>query len=842
MNTNLVLMLTLIKNLRILIVFCYVAFPKATFGQTINLIEKDKVNTAIVIPNSSNNTTKNLAQELQSYFKKITNKVVPIIMQGQSFNGVKIFIGQKPEGKETINNQHPEYLSIINQDGNIYLYGKNATTTSFAVYTFIENQLGVRWFAPGPDWTFVPSLDNIRLNFKSYSIAPSISPRFWSGYGYNNDYKKWNTNNKITNTEETEPWRSFQNNIFRIFPPDKYSKSHPEYYALINNKRKIPSKDDQYWWPCIGNKDVQQQTIAYINNYFDKNPKAKSFSLGMDDIMTMCECDLCKAMDSSPSDSKNKKYSDRYYKFVNIVANEVKKKFPDRYIGTLIYLHTKSTPRNIKKLESNIFGYMTQDWAKWANNTTKISDKNDSKNWTNYMSHLSRYNYMGFNSIAPRFFPHSLAEGIKYDKGLNFDGMYSEIYTFLPHTAPMIWAFSKLQWDANMDIDNLLNEFYLKMFENSNEDMKTYYDYLETCWNTDKDGFNRDVNNNVLQQTLVMTSEDIDKALDILNRAQSKGNTAIVRKRIDIVKGGLMFYSFFVKEYALKKQIESIQLESNSAAETMTSLISQLADLSSERAKYWDEAYKRDDLLGQNLAGFKQNRSFENDINEIESAAINNYYSLIEWYNSQPNKLNQFVAQQSKLKPGTIKASLVSIYNSTSKLGISAKSQSNKLNSTLSLSSNTSLSTNLLKDKWTTWSRLNSSTFQINNAKTSKDKQYIINSSSSSSNVETGTILQNISNLKPGKKYIGTVWVKIDGKTENAHGISLIFRLRSGTSWLSNAGISSQVIKSTAGSKIGWQPLLVYISLPNNADGLSFMMSADNNKVTFKNPILFEAN
>src|SRR5690606_3866184 len=117
--------------------------------------------------------------------------------------------------------------------------------------------------------------------------------------------------------------------------------------------------------------------------------------------------------------------------------------------------------------------------------------------------------YIGFNSIAPRFFPHSLDQAMKFDSNESIEGMYSEIYTFLPHTAPMIWAFSKLQWNTSLNIDDLLDEFYNKMYETSNKEMKKYYELLENCWDTPKDKYTKDVYNNPIQQALVMDENDL---------------------------------------------------------------------------------------------------------------------------------------------------------------------------------------------------------------------------------------------------------------------------------------------------------------------------------------------
>src|SRR5690606_6688400 len=165
---------------------------------------------------------------------------------------------------------------------------------------------------------------------------------------------------------------------------------HPEYFPLINGKRWKPSNDAyRNWWPCMGNKEVQRITIEYAQKYFRDHPDVDSFSLGMDDVYNMCSCDLCRAMDAHPDDYENKKFSNRFYTFVNIIAKEIKKTNPDKYIGTLIYHIARELPENVHQMEDNVFGFITQNSANWYVPEIKQADMEVTREWAKRVKHLS---------------------------------------------------------------------------------------------------------------------------------------------------------------------------------------------------------------------------------------------------------------------------------------------------------------------------------------------------------------------------------------------------------------------------------------------------------------------
>src|SRR5690606_11197821 len=110
------------------------------------------------------------------------------------------------------------------------------------------------------------------------------------------------------------------------------------------------------------------------------------------------------------------------------------------------------------------------------------------------------------------------------------------------------------------NIDELLAEFYDKMFLEASPEMKEYYDLLEKAWNTNKEGFTRDVHRDPIQQALVMTYEDVDKGLSILEAAFAKSDNPNVKARVEIIQEALVFYSYYTKGYAIAKKSGALKL------------------------------------------------------------------------------------------------------------------------------------------------------------------------------------------------------------------------------------------------------------------------------------------
>lgn len=94
------------------------------------------------------------AQELQTALQKISGAEFPILKSETFPDGNTIIIGSPdstPQIREKadalkLKKGNTEELAVYTLGGNLYLAGNNPRGALYAVYSFLQNQLGVRWF------------------------------------------------------------------------------------------------------------------------------------------------------------------------------------------------------------------------------------------------------------------------------------------------------------------------------------------------------------------------------------------------------------------------------------------------------------------------------------------------------------------------------------------------------------------------------------------------------------------------------------------------------------------------------------------------------------------------
>ena len=116
------------------------------------------------------------------------------------------------------------------------LYGAALTPfgTLYAVYEFLERQLGVRWYQPGKLGTVAPKTSNISAGDINWTGKPSYSARFTWGALIKDD--------KDISAQDCIAWnRRMRRGCAGGSPigmhsfnkwPERFAASHPEYFAI----------------------------------------------------------------------------------------------------------------------------------------------------------------------------------------------------------------------------------------------------------------------------------------------------------------------------------------------------------------------------------------------------------------------------------------------------------------------------------------------------------------------------------------------------------------------------------------------------------------------------------
>lgn len=307
---------------------------------------------SIVIRENASEIEEKAAKELQEHLNLITGEELVIRKDNEKINSPVLLVGNSKKFKKlrikvNLSGLEEEEFIIKSFPPNIVMAGGGGRGTLYSVYTFLE-KLGVRWYAPGV--TVIPEGKSIVVNLLDIHEKPGLEYRglLHTGGGEEREARvQWEVRNKI-NFLEGSPAKNqlVEETIFRArhyghnwhhLVPASYFNTHPEYFAMVDGRRKEPSKYSCML--CLSNPDVKQIWIDTITKRFDEHPEDNLYSLCVDDAHSYCECENCRKMDVKPGF-----VADRRISFYNSVIKEVLKKHPDKYFYTYAYTRAELDP------------------------------------------------------------------------------------------------------------------------------------------------------------------------------------------------------------------------------------------------------------------------------------------------------------------------------------------------------------------------------------------------------------------------------------------------------------------------------------------------------------------
>ncbi len=406
-------------------------------------------------------------------------------------------------------------------------------------------------------------------------------------------------------------------------------------------------------------------------SWFRTHPFEPAFSLGMDDVAAFDHTLWAEGA------------SDRYYRFVARVAEEVARYHPDRRLGVLLYQNAREpfTDAGLR-LPDNVYGYLTQSTAQWWEPARDASgrplvgpdgrpltvgdlDRQTTATWAGKMPHLLRYDYPALATITPQVFPRRLAESLAYDvqAGLD-DGVYYEMAVFHPHADPMVWATAQLLWDRSAPIDALLDAYYAKAYGGGETAAAMAGYVLEAGWTAArparKEGW---VHGDLAAQADAMTAAQVDEALSLLATAADREFASPaaevdprVLERIAMNRKGMEYSAFVIREKSLADALRKAVVGDAAAAEAAARAVELLGQLAAARGPVWQAAYQGDDLLGRTLRGLDAaNLLVAEEVSGIEGEAFAASVRVLEWHRlNAPERLDALTARLTRPQLGPV--------------------------------------------------------------------------------------------------------------------------------------------------------------------------------------------
>jgi hypothetical protein len=285
-----------------------------------------------------------------------------------------------------------------------------------------------------------------------------------------------------------------------------------------------------------------------------------AYSVWPDDGFTkMCECEKCKSKDT-PERGVNGVLSDYVWEYVNNVATEISKTHPNKYIIGGAYGSYFLPPKNIEKLNPNVIIHLVNGRRRYYEPKLNLTKNNFSleermaiaQKWSE-ISEGKVINFMNHGGSSNT--PNIIAEDIKKTKNL-FIGedvwvmMYKSKLANPAFNHLNYYVSSMLWWNPNLDIDELLNEYYGLFYGPAADDMKIFIDYFEE--NQADLGSEKKIN-------------ELEKVLELFEIAQQKvDKDSIYGKRIALFEKGLEKYKLRYSQLLIgRKSVPSLRLKTD---------------------------------------------------------------------------------------------------------------------------------------------------------------------------------------------------------------------------------------------------------------------------------------
>ncbi|MEM6379007.1 MAG: DUF4838 domain-containing protein [Bacteroidota bacterium] len=238
----------------------------------------------------------------------------------------------------------------------------------------------------------------------------------------------------------------------RFLPADEYFEDHPEYYALVNGKRRPTQL-------CLTNPEVLELVIQKVGQLFEENPDYSIISVSQDDNTQYCQSDSAKIV--------NEKAGSPAGTMIAFV-NEVAKAFPDKTISTLAYQYTRKAPKGIKPEGNVLITLCSIECDRSAPIAANCSDfAKDLQEWGALTDNIRIWDYTTqfTNFLAP--FPNlrTLQPNVQTFRDNNAKWIFeqhsnnpSELFELRSYLT------AKLLWNPDLDFKAEMNDFLDKYY------------------------------------------------------------------------------------------------------------------------------------------------------------------------------------------------------------------------------------------------------------------------------------------------------------------------------------------------------------------------------------------
>lgn len=425
-----------------------------TYSHSAELATSGATAWTIVLPDAPTLVETTAARELAEHLKLVTGATFPTTAEKDVPAGAKSLFLIGNTTKAPKKDYRFDEILIRMDGGNLVFAGHAKRGCLYAVYSFLQDVVGVRWWTP--DDTFHPK--------KSTLVVPddlnvSYAPQMISREMYHRNAQPTVFSARMKGNGHLTPEYggavriiNFVHTFYRYLPPEKYFEAHPDWYSEIKGQRK-----HEHAQLCLTNEAMIQELTRNVLETLRKTPDAKMIDVSQNDWYGFCTCPKCKAIDDAEGS-----HAGTLLFMLNKVAEAVEKEFPDVLVESLAYQYTRKPPKTIKPRDNVLIRLCTIECSYIQPLDGPQNEKfaADIEGWSKLAKYLFIWDYTtNYNDyLGPHPNLRVLAPNVRYFIKHGAIGLFEEgegdDFCELKN-----WLLLRVMWEPTLDADKLIDEF-----------------------------------------------------------------------------------------------------------------------------------------------------------------------------------------------------------------------------------------------------------------------------------------------------------------------------------------------------------------------------------------------
>ncbi len=513
------------KKLFAVIMMALVSLP---FYAQVQLVKNGQPAAEIILAEQAPRPAVTAAKELQHAVKLITGATLPVLNapQDPQKTHIHLICGDSP----LLKNYAADLDALQGHDGyavhsagrEVYLFASEPRGLINGVNRLIYKNTDLIWARPYREAAVYTQSADLILNQTDYLDIPKFIMRGWGvNYGRaanNAEYDIWNSRTNVNFTGNLNnksldrrldqgfiiEFGGGHNMVTRWLPVKKFGETHPEYYMLLDGKRRVTNDAIL----CHTNKDLLRDFTAHALEIIkDVPPYYPMINIMIEDTNASCECPECekpiRLPDGTMLDKSDEAFrSTQFFIFLNQVAEAIYAQYPHLQIKAFAYYFTAIPPKVelFKTINVSYCPYVRNDKETFQGKSN-AKWKKRLEGWCAVTKNVILREYYFSGAAFPRPLANIAAQDLRFAHKLGVRKLYSEATwaddpayktagtfpesQFWDMTAPEHWVFNELFWDPDQDPDQLRDEFLRRTYREAAPGVQKFYKIIRDAWLND---------------------------------------------------------------------------------------------------------------------------------------------------------------------------------------------------------------------------------------------------------------------------------------------------------------------------------------------------------------------